>query len=70
MREFVERKGKKLDNVTVVVVGGSQMGRLAKEMSNRKGIEVVGMVRVKGKMDDRVVENALDELAGLGVQPE
>jgi hypothetical protein len=39
-------------------------------MSNRKGIEVVGMVRVKGKMDDRVVENALDELAGLGVQPE
>ncbi len=70
MREFVERKGKNLKNVTVVLVGGSQIGRLAKEMGDRKGIDVLGMVRVKGRLDDSAVENALDELAGLGVQPE
>jgi hypothetical protein len=69
MREFVERKGKKLENLTVMMVGGSQMGRLAMEMGSRKGIDVVGMVRVKGRVDDRAVENALDELAEIGVQP-
>jgi hypothetical protein len=65
MGEFVERKGRKLENVTVVMIGESQMGRLARELDRRPGVDVVGMVRVKGRMDDKKVENALDELAGL-----
>ncbi len=70
MREFVERKGEKREDVTVVLVGGSQMGRLARELDNRQGVGVVGMVRVKGKVDDGVVDDALNELAGLRDQPD
>jgi hypothetical protein len=70
MREFVERKGKKLEDVTVVMMGGSQMGQLARELDSRQGVDVVGMVRVKGRVDDKAVEIALNELAGLGIQPE
>jgi hypothetical protein len=70
MREMVERKGGKKEDVTVVLVGGSQMGRLAKELDNRQGVGVLDMVRVKGKVDDGTVDDVLDELAGLSVHPD
>jgi hypothetical protein len=70
MREFVESKGEKKEDVTVVMVSGSQIGRLARELDNRQGVRVVGVVRVKGRVDDNAVENALNELAGLREQPE
>jgi hypothetical protein len=38
MREFVECKGEKKENVTVALVGGGQIGRLAREMENRTGL--------------------------------
>jgi hypothetical protein len=70
MREFVERKGEKREDVTVVMVGGSQMGRLARVLDSRQGVGVVGMVRVKGKVDDGAVDDTLNELASLRDQPD
>ncbi len=70
MRELVERKGGKREDVTVVLEGGSQMGRLAKELDSKQGVGVLDMVRVKGKVDDGTVDDVLDELAGLSVHPD
>jgi hypothetical protein len=70
MRELVERKGGKREDVTVVLVGGSQMGRLARELDSKQGVGVLDMVRVKGKVDDGTVDDVLDELAGLSVHPD
>jgi hypothetical protein len=70
MRELVEQKGGKREDVTVVLVGGSQMGRLAKELGSKQGVGVLDMVRVKGKVDDGTVDDVLDELAGLSVHPD
>ncbi len=70
MRDFIERKGGKKEIVRIALIGGSQIGRLAKEMENGRGVRVVGTIRVKGKVDDRSVDLALDELAKLDKQPD
>jgi hypothetical protein len=72
MRELIERRSEKRGKVSMVLVGGSQMGRLAREISKDegRGVTVQEMVRVKGKLDEKAVDDALDELAGLKDQPE
>jgi hypothetical protein len=72
MRELIELRSEKRENVSVIFVGGSQMGRLAKEIAKNegRGVLVQGMVRVKGKLDEKAVDDALEELAGLKDQPE
>jgi hypothetical protein len=51
----------------VVMVGGSQMGRIRDEMKKLGGdrVDIVGMVRIPGELDEKAVNFALDELAGL-----
>ncbi len=53
--------------VKVVMVGGSQMGRIKTELMRVGGelVDIVGMVRIPGELDDKAVNFALDELAGL-----
>jgi hypothetical protein len=70
MRDFVERRGDKKELLSVAFVGGSQIGRLAKEMENGKGVRVVGTVQIKGKLDDGALDLALTELAKIGGQPD
>jgi hypothetical protein len=72
MRELIEQKGNKSSSVSMCIVGGSQMGRLAKEISSGDGtgLKVVGEVRVKGRLEENVVEIALEELAQMAEQPE
>jgi hypothetical protein len=70
MRDFIERKGGRKETVKIALIGGSQIGRIAKEMENGRGVRVVGTIRVKGKVDDRTVDLALDELAKLDEQPD
>jgi hypothetical protein len=53
--------------VRIVMVGGSQMGRIKTELMRVGGeqVDVVGMVRIPGELDEKTVNFALDELAGL-----
>jgi hypothetical protein len=72
MRELIERRSERRESVSVVFVGRSQLGRLAREISKEegRGVLVQGMVRVKGKLDEKAVDDALDELARLKDQLE
>ncbi len=56
MRELIEQKGNKSSSVSMCIVGGSQMGRLAKEISSDEetGLKVVGVVRLKGRLENRI----------------
>ncbi len=58
MRELIEQRGNKSSSVSLCIVGGSQMGRLAKEISSGEGLglKMVGEVRVKGRLEENVVE--------------
>ncbi len=49
------------------MVGGSQMGRIKDELKKVGGdrVDIVGMVRIPGELDEKAVNLALDELAGL-----
>jgi hypothetical protein len=53
--------------VRIVVVGGSQLGRIKDELKKLGGekVEIVGMVRIPGELDEGKVQIALDELAGM-----
>jgi hypothetical protein len=72
MRELIEQKGNKSSSVSMVIVGGSQMGRLAKEIARdeESRLKGAGVVRVKGRLEDKEVESALEELAQMAEQPE
>jgi hypothetical protein len=72
MRDLFEQRGNKVNTVSLCIVGGSQLGRLAKEIANGEGngLKVVGEVRVKGRLEENGVEVALDELARMTEQPE
>jgi hypothetical protein len=37
VREMIERKSERREDVSVVFVGGSQLGRLAREISKEEG---------------------------------
>jgi hypothetical protein len=62
----------KMDKVSVVFVGGSQMGRLKDEIERmgEKSVVVQKMVRVQGAVTTATVDKALAELAVLEGYPE
>ncbi len=62
----------KKDTVSVVSVGGSQMGRIKDEIGKRvdEGVRVEQMVRIHGEMTMEKVNKALSELAVLEGYPE
>jgi hypothetical protein len=69
----MEDAGKgKMDKVSVVFVGGSQMGRLKDEIERmgEKSVVVQKMVRVQGAVTTVAVDKALAELAVLEGYPE
>jgi hypothetical protein len=69
-RAVVEKR--KLEKVRVVMVGGSQMGRIAQELTSmgKDRLDVVGRVHTKGRVDMDEISNALRELAEGGVEPD
>jgi hypothetical protein len=72
MREVIEQRCNRANPVSLCIVGGSQMGRLAKEIAKGEGngLKIVGEVRVKGRLEENGVEIALEELARMTEQPE
>ena len=71
-RERGEKAGRKDGNVGVLLVGGSQFGRISEEISKNgnRGVEVCGMVKTNGGMDVDSISIALRELAESGVTPD
>jgi hypothetical protein len=71
--EMRARSGEeKKDTVSVVFVGGSQMGRIKDEIGKRvdDGVRVEQMVRIHGEMTMEKVNKVLSELAVLECYPE
>jgi hypothetical protein len=65
-------KEKRMDAKKVVLVGGSQFGRMRDEIvkMGERGVEVERMVRVRGEVTDDEVDQALAELAVLETYPD
>jgi hypothetical protein len=58
--------------VNVLMVGGSQIGRIGKEMERKGGVAVerVDTVQVKGLLDRKEVDRVLGELRNMKVKPD
>jgi hypothetical protein len=71
-RSMEDAEKEKTDKVSVVFVGGSQMGRLKDEIERmgEKSVVVEKMVRVQGAVTTVAVDKALAELAVLEGYPE
>ncbi len=65
-------KEKKVESKKVVMLGGSQFGRMRDEIvrMDEAGVKVEKMVRMRGQVTDEAVDQALAELAVLETYPD
>jgi hypothetical protein len=58
--------------VNVLMVGGSQVGRIGREMEKKGGLAVerVDFVQVKGLLDRKEVDRVMGELKNMNVKPD
>jgi hypothetical protein len=72
MEQRAWEKEKKTEQKKVVVVGGSQLGRMRDEIvrMTETGVKIEKMVRVRGQVTDEAVDQALSELAIMETYPD
>jgi hypothetical protein len=72
MEQRAWEKEKKSEQKKVVVVGGSQLGRMRDEIvrMTETGVKIEKMVRVRGQVTDETVDQALSELAIMETYPD
>jgi hypothetical protein len=65
-------KEKKVETKKMVLVGGSQLGRMRDEIARmtEAGVMVEKMVRLRGQVTDETVDQALSELAMMETYPD
>jgi hypothetical protein len=65
-------KEKKIETKKVVMVGGSQLGRMRDEIvrMTETGVKIEKMVRMRGQVTDETVDQALSELAIMETYPD